>query len=684
MKRLLLTAGLVVCSAASARAQTSATDDDDSGVEVIEIVGEGPETGEAPKRKLSVSEIRTMPGTGNDALKSIQSLPGVSRIPFGLGGLVFRGTAPRDSSVYLEGIRVPLLYHFGGLTSFFPSAMLSGLQVTPGGYGVEFGRSQGGLVNIDVAEGRSDRWRFATEVSLIDSSVRADGPAPGGGSVRVGVRRSYVDAILAFAVPDDSDVNLTLAPRYYDAQLIYDTRVAGGRLRALLFGADDRLALLNDSDPDDPSRFRWQQSFVRAGLRYSKVVRGIDIDALGWLGYDQNSIRVTDAYTTRDSIPAGSRVSGSYITSWGQVSSGIDVYGARVATDSLADAPPQPGQLDVDEDMRTRLDDALWYADTGVWAQLYYRIAGGKAGVRPGIRVDRFGLTEQIVVNPRLSVSQDVGDVKLKQTFGLYHQPPVPADVDPVVGNPELKASYSVQATAGARTTIANRLQVSATGFYSNLRGQPVDVVSSATPAAQGRLGGGAQAASIEALSEQWGVWAYQENRGRGRTYGLELLAKYASGRWNGWLAYTYSRSFRRDDPDQLMGDRRYQFDQPHVLTALGSVRLGKWRLGGRVRFTSGNPITPVVGTYFDTDKQEYMPISGDVLAERLPAFFQLDLRVDRVWKRRWGTLSLFLDVQNVTNRVNPEGVSYNFDYTQRDYTRGLPIFPSIGLEFRQ
>ena len=46
------------------------------------------------------------------------------------------------------------------------------------------------------------------------------------------------------------------------------------------------------------------------------------------------------------------------------------------------------------------------------------------------------------------------------------------------------------------------------------------------------------------------------------------------------------------------------------------------------------------------------------------------------------GTLKLFLDVQNATNRMNAEGVSYNFNYTKRSYTHGLPVFPSIGLEY--
>ena len=119
------------------------------------------------------------------------------------------------------------------------------------------------------------------------------------------------------------------------------------------------------------------------------------------------------------------------------------------------------------------------------------------------------------------------------------------------------------------------------------------------------------------------------------------------------------------------------------MLTALASVPLGRWQLGVRVRVASGNPMTPVGGSYYDRLDQEYVAVDGALLGERLPAFIQLDLRVDRTWVRPWGTTRLFLDLQNATNRLNPEGVSYSNDYRTREYTRGLPIFPSVGVEYQ-
>jgi hypothetical protein len=114
----------------------------------------------------------------------------------------------------------------------------------------------------------------------------------------------------------------------------------------------------------------------------------------------------------------------------------------------------------------------------------------------------------------------------------------------------------------------------------------------------------------------------------------------------------------------------------------LATTALGRsWRLGGRFRYATGNPYTPIAGVAMDADG-DFIPIDGPLLSARLPDFFQLDLRLDRAWRRSWGVLNLYVDVQNVTNRRNAEGVTYSEDFSVRSFTRGLPIFPSIGVEY--
>ena len=114
-----------------------------------------------------------------------------------------------------------------------------------------------------------------------------------------------------------------------------------------------------------------------------------------------------------------------------------------------------------------------------------------------------------------------------------------------------------------------------------------------------------------------------------------------------------------------------------HVGTFLvGSVKVGKWQLGARFRIVTGNPYTQEV----DDDVTGVDPDVIAPLGHRLPTFVQLDLRADRLWKRPWGTMKFFLDLQNATWRDNVEDVT--FDDGEREEIPDLPIFPSIGLEY--
>lgn len=675
-------------------------DDDKPNGEIVYITDKAPNVVEPPSYDITATELRVLPGSGNDALGAIQSLPGVARVPFGLGGLVLRGASPRDSNVYLDGVEVPLLFHFGGLASFMPSTMLDSLELIPGGFSARYGRAQGGIVDLQSKPGRRDRWRIGSEVSLLDASVRAEGPGFGGGAWTIGVRRSYVDAILAAVVPDDSSVNLTIAPRYYDAQLRYDVALPSSpdvreSLSAMIFASDDRMRFLgeNDDEPaEGPDRFEYISSFVRAAVRWKRNQGDVDMTVTPWIGIDKNSLRFNDEGITRTSVPMGGRANITRSFDSGYLSGGIDVQGGRYTFDINNEPPPGPGSMDVPgEGDPVARDGTVWYADTAFWLEGMYKINDGKLGLKPGIRAERYGLTDSWVVDPRLNVSQKLTPwLSLEQAVGLYHQPPIFADLDPVFGNENLGSSYAVQASFGAKAE-KDGFKASATGFYDQAYDLPVDVVTQATSAASpgSALSGGVAAISREFTTEQFGSYSYQENVGRGRNYGVEMMLEASrgsvgkAGSFMAWLSYTYSRSLRRDDPMRYTEYRPYVLDQPHVLTALGTVQItDNWRLGARVRFATGNPFTPVEDIYFDTDAQSYESIPGELLSDRLPSFFQLDVRIDRTWKRSWGTIGLFLDVQNATNRVNPEGVSYNFDFSEREYTRGLPIFPSLGVEY--
>ena len=186
---------------------------DPAANEAIQISGHAPDPPKAQAHTLSADDIRILPGSGDDILRAAQALPGVARLPYSFGGIVLRGSSPRDNIVYLDGIEVPLAFHFGGLTSFYPSNMLADMKVINGGFDAMYGRAQGGMVDLSSREPRRDTWRMGGSVGLLDSSVWAEGPVQDGG-ILFGVRRSYFDVVGLAFVPDSVPL-----PSYLDAQV---------------------------------------------------------------------------------------------------------------------------------------------------------------------------------------------------------------------------------------------------------------------------------------------------------------------------------------------------------------------------------------------------------------------------------------------------------------------------------
>ena len=122
--------------------------------------------------------------------------------------------------------------------------------------------------------------------------------------------------------------------------------------------------------------------------------------------------------------------------------------------------------------------------------------------------------------------------------------------------------------------------------------------------------------------------------------------------------------------------------DQTHVLTLVVSYQL-PWGLdvSARFRYVTGNPTTRVIGGVRDLMYQSYTALLDEPLAERLPDFHQLDLRVDKTFVLNRFRLGLFVELLNAYNRRNPEAESYaGRQLFQRSLVTSLPIFPNLGL----
>ena len=140
-----------------------------------------------------------------------------------------------------------------------------------------------------------------------------------------------------------------------------------------------------------------------------------------------------------------------------------------------------------------------------------------------------------------------------------------------------------------------------------------------------------------------------------------------------GWITYSLIRSERRDHPDTDW--RLFDFDQTQVLGVLASYQLGHgWDVGARFRYTTGFPRTPVIGAYLRRPPTTSTTRSSarTTRSGSRPSISSTRASSKSFVYRRV-KLNVFLDVQNVTNRKNPEEIIYNYNFTLKRLHHRLP-----------
>jgi len=632
---------------------------------------------EVSQMTISLQEIQRIPGTTGDALKVIQNLPGVARPPLNGGLIVIRGTSPRDSGIFLDGERIPLLFHFGGLTAVYNSELLESVDYLPGNFSSYYGGVVGGVVDVKSRNPRTDGFHGVLEVNAYNANVVLETPITDTLSIAAAYRRSYIDLILPLFLKADSP-SFTVAPRYDDAQLKLTWKPdRKNTFQILGLHSQDALQLITKTslagDPTLGRDFRNETGFNQARLRHTFVDDAWRVDTIA--GFDRTEVDLNiggeRGLTLGASTWALRSTAELRLADWVTPVVGVDwTYTQGTFAAALGKAPRE-GEPPYFGPTRQILyaDSPFWQNQLGLWTELRLRPVPALL-IIPGVRMDlvsiRLQRTPLLTADPRLAVRWSVLPevLTLKMGVGLYHAPPSlqAGEVDATFGNPDLGSRYAVQTSLGAEWNIRPDLLLSVEGFYNRLWDIPV---------------------STSALIERNGQLVPENlvNDGRGRIYGFELLFRQAlTRRLFGWIAYTFSRSERIDRPGASW--RLFDFDQTHVLTAIASYKLGAgWEIGGRFRFSTGNPRTPVLGAVKDDLTDTYVPVYGPVNSYRLPDFAQLDVRIDKVWVFDNWSLDLYLDIQNVTSTRSTEGTAYNYNYSQSARFEGLPIVPILGIK---
>lgn len=635
---------------------------------------------------VRADEARRVAGTRDDALRVVESLPGVARNGFfGTGGLVLWGAAPGDSKVLVDGVEVPALYHEGGLRGILPSGLVQTIDLAPGGYGAEYGRAIGGLVRITTKEWPRDGLHASVGADFLDAGAVVSTAI--GERVRFGgaARFSYLDRLAGAVVSPDVFDTLPI-PRYHDMQL--KTSVAlreNEELSVVVLGAGDSLVRVQSSaDPANVRRSSTANEFYRSYLLYTRTLEdGASIAITPYWGHDRTEREVSfgavpqlrDTSVFRYGVRATYRVP---ISSAVAMTLGVDAQASHSALfrQGSLTLPPREGDFYVfGQPPGKDVNADAWNSrtvDIAPFVSVEFR--RGPFLLTPSVRADVF-LLETSRKTPRIGQTPGIGNSQLLAALdprlavnvfptrtvsfslagGIYHQPPSPEDLSSVFGTPDLGLSRAVQASVGGAVRLPAGFDIETTGFYVV---QDKLVVRSRLPTPK----------LARALVQD----------GEGRIGGFQVLVRrqFVNGLY-GWIAYTVSRSERRYAGD--FAYRLFDQDQTHLLTATAGYEWRGWTFGARFRYATEVPRTPVVGSFFDVSAGAFEPIFGAHNSIRLPSFFALDVRVQKTVQFGRVRLIGYLDGTNVTNHDNPEEIVYNYDFSSNSYLSGLPILIMAG-----
>lgn len=642
-----------------------------------------------PSRSASLTraEVREIPGTFGDPFRAIEALPGVTPIVSGLPFFFVRGAPPGNVGYYLDGIRVPLLFHVGAGPSVVHPGLMERVDLYPGGYPARYGRFAGGIV-AGEALGPSSEARGEFNLRAFDAGGLLEVPLwEGRASVLVGGRYSYTALILSQLSPDT-------ALEYWDYQARGTLRLSErDSIGFFAFGSYDYVGQRSEVDGEPQTLFGTQ--FHRLDLRYdhSLGARGHLRTAIT-LGVDSSRLQAQDR-SVRDRLASARteldyRVSPAVSVRAG-TDIGFDSYDVLLGTNDLS-----PTTARLSDFFPTRTDVVLGAHVDAVIA------VDRRLEVVPGVRTDAYASDGAIAVgvDPRFALRAKVSErLALVAAFGLAHQ--APAFVVPLPGfqpgglrgglQRAIQESAGIDLDLGAGTTLTASVFQNAFFDMSDPLGASEPTLSGCAPGAYpidslggdlaaqpensafcgarfdpGTLGPDRSGGAGQAADSRRGRTAGEafEVRTTGSAYGLELfLKRRLTSRFGGFLSYTLSRSTRSYQNREYIAS----FDRTHVLNLAAAYDLGRgFRAGSRIVFYTGLP-------------KASTGEPGE--ATRLPAFFRLDLRLEKRFRfGRKSQLAIVAEWMNATLSKEAITTTCTLDGCQAE-TLGPVTIPSLGLE---
>ena len=664
------------------------------------------------RKEMRGSELLRIPGTANDTLKGLTTLPSIG-IPNDYFGILYiRGSSPGDTLYYFD--RTPLGYpfHYGGLASTISANIIEDIHIYAGGYGAEFGLESQTVLDLRSRD-RIDEGRLSGKFNLnvLYSEGMLEGRVGDKGYFHAAGRRSYLDLIGNLFVDD------WVLPYFSDYQLKFAYELAEKHYLTLnAFGANDHFNIVSESDGVLDLDAYFKNGFEAQGIHlrseftenltsHLSLTRdttflNMDFQAVISQNFDINekgeSVFISAEYAyhnLRANVPVYTlREDITYkLTPEFQLEPGF--LFAFSPADSFEDREFPVYEEVTDPEVRSELEeDEEFYAyDDGTYeirrienvhdefTYNFQRAEGYLQGrydplsflsIALGVRLDYLNLTEELSVQPRGSLSVKLpNNATLRFAYGTYEQSPLAYQVLGKNGNRDLKSSVASHYIMEFEHEISSQTELKLATYYKSLQ----DLVT---------------ADNADLLHTDLLATVNYLNQGTGFIGGAEAFLRHrVNEKFFGWLSYAWTHREQRTHPD--VPYEPYIFDNTHIINLVGNYNIsptlevgGKWQYSNG---TSGAHISQIL-LIQDPTTRGMQPLVSNIQTEEgaasfasLPTYHRLDLRVSKTWHQDGWRIGTFLEVLNVYNRKNVIKF-YNPTGDAVEEAPQFPIIPYIGL----
>lgn len=668
-------------------ASTAEAAKDEPALEIT-VVGERREIGQTT---LSKAEVRELPGAFGDAFRAIEALPGVAPLVSGIPYFYVRGAPPNNAGYFVDGVRVPLLFHLGIGQSVIHPGLIDHVDFFPGTAPARYGGYAGPIIAGQTRE-PATALHGEANLRLVDAGALLEAPFSGGrGSALLAGRYGYPGPIIGLFT-DDTHIG------YWDYQGRATFKLtARDSLGLFAFGSHDYLANRSPSgDPEARKKLHEElvSDFHRLDLRYDDALSDGRLRLAVTAGYDSQGAQ--PSYATNRLLAARLEIEQRFSQSLrfrGGADAELDKYRMRVT----AQGPGEPVVPQSANPPPTNLR-------AGLYADMVWRLSS-RVEIVPGARASLFASTRKHeapstryehwvvpAVDPRISLRVTLAPgAAWLSAFGVAHQYPnlrlgeAPAPLVTVPGFPfdDRELQRTMHGSQGFELQLPGDVTWTATGFFSLFSGL-TDLSASCFQLEPETL-------PPPSMPPQVLVPPYvcpNNQPVTGRAYGLELMLRRPfTKRLGAMLSYTLSRSLRRahfmtpaggDDVATVPSE----FDRTHVVNAVLGYRLGRgWQVGSRLLFYTGTPYSHYAGSLAVPPYRAY----------RNPAFYRLDVRLEKRWRvGTAGSVAFVLEGQNITLQKETTGLGLDCEGDSRSQGAttvckqpeiGPITIPSVGVE---